>query len=112
MRQKRIRGPVLKREFASQRSADAPDPTSDFHEVLNVKGVAQKPGKDGTAATAKPETTGEFRPTVPSEQIGRWIFDGDVRGGDMGLFAGLVVQEEQQSQKMHCTDGSEQAGRR
>ena len=74
-----------------------------------MQGVAKKPGEHGTAATAKPEATGEFRPTVSGEEIRRGIVDGDVSGGDVGLLAGLVVQQEQQSQQMNCADGSKEA---
>ena len=62
-----------------------------------MNGVAEEPGENGTAATAKPETTGEVGPAGAGEQVGGGILNRHIRRGDVGLLAGLVVEQEQQA---------------
>merc|ERR1711943_26562 len=66
-------------------------------------------GENGTAATAKPETTGEVGPAGAGEQVGWGIFNRHIRRGDVGLLAGLVVEQEQQAEDVHSANGSQQA---
>ena len=70
--------------------------------------VAEEPGEHGTAAAAQPEAAGEVSPAGAGEQVSRWVFNRGVRGGDVGLLAGLVVQQEQKAKDVNRTDGGEQ----
>lgn len=90
-------------------SGDAPDTGSDLEKILNVNCVAEEPGEYGATATSQPETTGEVGPTGSGEKVRRGKFDCGVSGRDMGLFPGLVVQQEQQAQDVNGTDGSKQS---
>ena len=67
--------------------------------------AAEDPGEHGSAAAAEPETTGEISPAGAGEQVGRWVADGGISRRDVGLFAGLVVQQEQQGEDVNRTDG-------
>ena len=91
-------------------SADAPDTSSDLEQILNVNGVAEEPGKNGAAAATKPEPTGEVGPTCAGEEVGGRILNRDVCRGDVGLLAGLVVQQEQQAEDVNSTNGGQQTG--
>jgi hypothetical protein len=73
-----------------------------------VNRVAEEPGEHGAAATTQPETTGEIGPAGAGEQISRRILDGGVGGGDVGLLAGLVVEQEQQAEDVNRADGGQQ----
>merc|ERR1711943_155726 len=66
-------------------------------------------GENGTAATAKPETTGEVGPAGAGEQVGGGILNRHICRGDVGLLAGLVVEQEQQAEDVHGADSSQQA---
>ena len=90
-------------------SADAPDTSRDLEQLLNVNGVAEEPGENGTAATTQPEPTGEVSPTGAGEQVGGGILNRHICRGDVGLLAGLVVEEEQQAEDVHGANGSEQS---
>ena len=70
--------------------------------------IAEEPGEHGAAATTQPETAGEIGPAGAGEQISRWILDGGVGGGDVGLLAGLVVQQQQQAEDVNRADGGQQ----
>ena len=76
--------------------ADAPNASSNLEQILDVNGVAEEPGEDGTTAATEPETTGEVSPAVAGEQVGWGVLNRHIRRGDVGLLAGLVVEEEQQ----------------
>ena len=89
-------------------SADAPDTSSDLEQFLHVNGVAEEPGENGTAATTQPEPTGEVSPTGAGEQVGGGILNRHICRGDVGLLAGLVVEQEQQAEDVHGADGSQQ----
>mgnify|MGYP001236130060 CR=1 FL=1 len=71
--------------------------------------VAEEPGEHGTAAAAQPEAAGEVSPAGAGEQVSRWVFNRGVRGGDVGLLAGLVIQQEQQAEDVNSADGGQQA---
>ena len=75
-----------------------------------MHGAAEIPGEHGAATAAQPEAAGEISPAGAGEQIGRGIFDGGVCRGDVRLFAGLVVEQEQQGEDVHRTDRRQQAG--
>ena len=90
-------------------SADTPDTRSDLEQILNVHCAAQEPGEHGAAAAAEPEPTGEIGPAGAGEQVGRWIADGGIGRRNVGLFAGLVVQQEQQGEDVNRSDGREKA---
>ena len=55
--------------------ADAPNASSNLEQILDVNGVAEEPGEDGTAAATEPETTGEVSPAVAGEQVGRGVLN-------------------------------------
>ena len=74
-----------------------------------MHGVAEEPGKNGTTATAQPETTGVIGPTGSGEEVGRGDVHSGVSGWNMRLFPWLVVQQEQQAEDVNRTDGSKQA---
>ena len=86
-------------------SAHAPNTGSNFHKLLNVEGIAEQPGKDGTPTATQPEATGELRPAVAGEEISGGIVDGDVSRGDMRLIPGLVIKQKKESQEVNSTDG-------
>ena len=72
--------------------------------------AAQEPCKDGSTASAQPKTAGEVCPTRTGEQIRRGVVDCDVGGWNVGLFSGLVVQQEQQAEDVNSTNGGQQTG--
>ena len=74
-----------------------------------MNGVAEEPGKDGATATSQPETTGEVGPSGSGEEVRRGQSDCGVSGRDVGLFAGLVVQQEQEAEDVNGTNGSKQS---
>ena len=69
--------------------------------------VAKEPGKDRTAASTQPEATREVRPAGAGEKIGGRVLHSDIGGRDVWLFAGLVVEQEQQAENVYGTDGSQ-----
>ena len=89
--------------------ADAPNASSNLEQILDVNGVAEEPGEDGTTAATEPEPTGEIGPTVAGEQVGGGILNRHICGGDVGLLAGLVVEQEQQAEDVNSTNGSQEA---
>ena len=59
-------------------SADAPNASCNFHQILDMQGVAQQPSEDCAATSTKPESTGEFSPTISGEKVGRRILYRDI----------------------------------
>ncbi len=92
----------------SSASADAPDPSCDFEQFLDVHGVAEEPCKNSSAAATKPEATGEICPSRSGEQISRRIRNGRIRRGNVRLLPRLVVKQEEQAEDMNGTDRSQQ----
>jgi len=74
-----------------------------------MNGVAKEPGKDRTAASTQPEATCEVCPAGAGEQIGGRVLHSYIRRRDVWLFAGLVVEQEQQAEDVDGTDGSQQS---
>ena len=90
--------------------ANTPNASSDVEQVLNMNRAAQEPCKDGSTASAQPKTAGEVCPTRTGEQIRRGIVDCDVGGWNVGLFPGLVVEQEQQGEDMNGSNGRQDTG--
>ena len=88
--------------------ANAPDASSDLEQILNVNRVAEEPSEHSAAAATQPESAGEVGPACPGEQIGWWVLDGGVGRRDVGLLAGLVVQQEEQAENVNGADGCQQ----
>ena len=82
----------------------------DVEQILHVHSAAQEPGKHGAGAATQPETAGEICPACAGEEIGRWIADRGIRGGDVGLLAGLVVEQEQQGEDVNGSDRRQHTG--
>ena len=91
------------------RLADAPDTGGDVEQILYVNRVAEEPGKDSSAASTEPESTGEICPTVTCEKIGWWIFYRYISGRNVWLLPWLVIKQEQQAENVNCPNRSKQA---